>query len=100
MSFNSLLINEISIITKSRTDWGDETETLATGVKSRVMFNNQVVRDFRGEEVVSVGKVFLKPDEIVKADSIIIIDGVRYSVLKINRPQNSATKHHIELYIA
>jgi len=100
MSYDSLLIHTCSVIQITETKGNVRTESITTGVNCRFMFKNRIVRDFTGEEAVSVGRVFFDKAQLMRPDTKIIFDGNRYAVLQINKPADSLQRHHLEVDIA
>ncbi len=63
--------------------WGERLYT-DTIVKARVEFKNKMIRDYRGEMVVSSASVLL-PDLSIDVSDKIIIDGVVHPILMLTK---------------
>lgn len=104
MSHASLTgVNTITVRNTAVDDWGARTRTLIPNVKARVMFGNKIVRNFKGEEVVSVAKVFPQDKTVdINPTSEIDVDGSGKwrAVLKIAKPQDGVSIHHLEVWVA
>ena len=103
MSYESLLINTISLVSQTYNKRGSATKTLATGIKCRIMYKNEVVIDFAGVEQTAHMKIFFKHDQDIDPKSVKLrITGETFDrpILKITRPQNSKTVHHRECWVA
>jgi len=100
MSYDSLLINTCSIKRRSIDKWGEVSETTITGIPCRFMNIVKRITDYNGEEKVSAGKFFFRASVIIYHSDLITYDGRNYAVLKINKPQDSASHHHTEVWVA
>lgn len=106
MSFNSLLINHAKVVQITALDkWGEPTETTGPAIPCRIMYGNRLVRDYKGEEVLSVAKLFFKPGHLTFGhEDKLKLDDDGYSfmhpILKVVKPQNSVHIHHGEVYIS
>ena len=101
MSFTSLLINEIMILTPVSID-GEGTPAyyvLASGVPARVQQRNRQIINERGEEVVANFTAFISPlvSGTPSAGDQVIYDEDPYTLLEVRRQQNSNSTHHYEL---
>lgn len=100
MSYVSLLIHTVDLITRTFDKLGDPAETTETGVKCRVMYTIQKIKSFKGEEVTSYAKLFFKVGQTITPETMVVIDGVEYPVVKISRPSDSNQIHHKEVWIS
>jgi hypothetical protein len=100
MSYDGLLINTCTIKRRDFDKWGDvSSTTLVPNQKCRFMRIIKLIRDFKGEEKISVGKFFFKRNAVLEHQDLILFDGIDYAILKINKPQNSITHHHTEVWV-
>lgn len=105
MSFNSLLINKAKVVQSVTGDWGEPAETVGPALPCRIMYGNRLVRDYKGEEVLSAAKLFFKPEHLTfgHEDKLKLDDdgfAFNHPIIIIRKPQNSATIHHGEVWIA
>ena len=100
MSYDSLLINTCSIKRKAIDKWGESTESTISNIACRFMNIIKRITDFNGEEKVSAGKFFFKPDITIYHSDLITYDGRDYAILKINKPQDASSHHHTEVWVA
>jgi len=100
MSYDGLLINTCSIKRRSFDKWGEATEAIVSNISCRFMNIIKRVTDYSGEERVSAGKFFFKANIDIYHTDLIVYNDREYAVLKINKPQDSASSHHIEVWVA
>lgn len=106
MSFNSLLINHFKVVQITAVDkWMEPTETVGLALPCRIMYETRLMKDYRGEEVLSAAKLFIKPVNIVFAheDKLQLDDegyAIDHSIIVIRKPQNSVHVHHAEVWIS
>jgi len=106
MSFSSLLINQARVVTMTAVDkWVEPAGAVGPDIPCRIMYGNRLIRDYKGEEVLSVAKLFFKPAHIGfthndKLQLDIEAYGFDHPILKITMPQNSVHIHHAEVWIA
>jgi hypothetical protein len=101
MSYTGLLINTSTLKHRIFDQWGQPTITLTEiGVRCRIMYANKLIRNAAGEQVVSAAKIFYLPGQTIDHADLIEIGGVDHAILDIRVPQDSATIHHKEVYIA
>ena len=77
--------------------WGNRSET-ETSVKARVEWKNRMVRDFKGEQVVSSASVLLKSQTLNAGDRI-KIDDIERPILSIGKPKSFADTMMMEVSI-
>lgn len=100
MSYNSLLINTCNPVEKLVDQYGRLTgETVFPGEKCRWMFGLRRVLDDRGEEIISVAKVFFLPTATIETHFYLRYNGRDYKIVKILEPQDSTALHHKEVYV-
>lgn len=105
MSFNSLLINHAKVVQVTSDDWLEPTKTVGSAIPCRIMYGDRLIRDYKGEEVMSTAKLFFKPEHITFShEDQLRLDtedyGKNHPILKITKPQNSINIHHAEVWIS
>lgn len=103
MSYEGLLINICTIKRRSFDKWGEEkptSPTLISNVKCRFMNIIRTIRDYKGEEKVSTGKFFLKKGTVIEHQDLIYFGGRDFAILIVNKPQDSTTHHHTEVWVS
>jgi len=106
MSYNSLLINKVDLITTTTIAWGETAEAMIPNVVCRIMYKNRLIRNYQGEEVLSFAKLFFKPAQTINHMMKVRITGpqdvakIKHSIIMITRPQNSTAIHHTEVWIS
>jgi hypothetical protein len=100
MSYNSLLLNTCDIETATKDKWGNLTTAPVTaGVKCRIVYANRVVRDFKGQEVLSTARVYFKATAPVTEESRLYFDGRWHGIQTIERNQDGTKIHHLEVAV-
>jgi hypothetical protein len=100
VTYDSLLINTCDIETVTKDKWGKPASTATvTGVTCRITYSNRIVRDFKGQEVLSAAKVFFKAAVALVEGSRLFFDGRWHGILLIDRAQNSTAIHHVEVTV-
>lgn len=100
MSYDSLLINTCSLIYPTKDKWGAITGmVIIPGVKCRIEYDTRLVTNYRGEEVVSIAKIFLQKTAVVAHDTLVRIGSMDHAIAQISEMQNSMTIHHKEVLI-
>lgn len=98
MSYASLLINTCKIIKRKFDKWGQEkSRTTISDVRCRIEYRNRLVRDDRGEEIVSNAQVFFMPDADIAHKDLLEFDSREHSIILITRSQDSVKIHHLEV---
>lgn len=105
MSFDSLLIDHMRVVSLTVDEWSEPTESVGAAIDCRIMYGNRWVKDFRGEDVLSVAKIFCKPADITFShEDFIQLDDESYlknhPIVKLVKPQNSVQIHHGEVWIS
>lgn len=105
MSFDSLLINHMKVVQIKVDEWSEPTPTIASKILCRIMYHNKLMRDYKGEEVMSAAKIFCKPEHITfshedKLQLNIESYRVDHSIIIIKQPQDSVKIHHAEIWIS
>ena len=107
MSYNSLLINKVDLIALTGDQWSQPTEVVTSNVVCRIMYQNRLIRNYQGEEVLSFAKLFFKAGQTINHMMKIRITDpqdatktIDHTIIKITRPQNSTILHHNEVWIS
>ena len=104
MSFDSLLINHMKVAQVTFDTWGEPTPIAGPAIPCRIMYHNRLMRDYKGEEVLSAAKIFCKPEHITfghedKLQLDIESYGIEHPIIIIKQPQNSVHIHHAEVWV-
>ncbi len=102
MSYDSLLINTISLVTEEYDDRGHVNKIVVSGIKCRIMYKNEVVRNLEGVEQTAHAKLFFKHNQVIDPKKVKIrIVGETFDrpIIKMTTPQNSNAVHHKEIWI-
>ncbi len=106
MSFDSLLINHFKVVQVTAADkWVEPSEAVGFALPCRIMYENRLMKDLKGEEVMSAAKLFIKPVHIVFShEDKLQLDDEGYakdhSIIVIRKPQNSVHIHHAEVWVS
>lgn len=106
MTFESLLINHAKVVQITAADkWLDPTKTVGAAIPCRIMYETRLMKDYKGEEVLSTAKLFFMPEDITFAheDQLQLDDesyAVNHPIIVIRKPQNSLHIHHAEVWIS
>ena len=105
MSFNSLLINHMKIVQVTGDVWSEPIDAVAPAIPCRIMYDTRLMKNFKGEEVLSAAKVFIKPEHITfhHEDQLQFdIEGYakNHPIIIIKQPQNSVHIHHAEVWVS
>ena len=107
MSYNSLLINKVDLVTLTGDLWSEPTSAVLSNITCRIMYANKLIRNAQGEEIMSFAKLFFKPGQIINhsmkvrmTDPQNAAKTVDHPIIKITRPQNSTLLHHNEVWIS
>lgn len=104
MSFNGLLINHMKVVQVAKDLWQRSTKTVSAALPCRIMYDTRLMKNFKGEEVHSAAKMFVKPEDITfEHEDQIQLDIETYAknhpIIIIKQPQNSTKIHHAEVWI-
>ena len=105
MSFNSLLINHMKVVQVTRDVWQRSTKVIGPAIPCRIMYDTRLMKDYKGEEVLSAAKIFVKPEHIAfEHEDKLQLDienyGFAHPIIIIKKPQNSVAIHHAEVWVA
>ena len=105
MSFDSLLINHMRVTQVAGGTWGEPTKLAGAVLPCRIMYDTRLMKDYKGEEVLSAAKIFCKPEHITfEHEDQLQLDiesyGINHPIIIIKKPQNSVHIHHAEVWVA
>jgi len=105
MSFDSLLINHMKVVQITIDVWQRATKVVGPALPCRIMYDTRLMKDYKGEEVLSVAKIFVKPIHITfehkdKLQLDIESYGFDHPIIIIKQPQNSVAIHHAEVWLS
>ncbi len=100
MSYNSLLINTSDILRRTFDKWGEVTATTTLADQPcRIMYDTRLMRDFKGEEVISAAKLFYKYDQTIDHQDLVKFDDLEHAIIIIKKPQDASQIHHLEVWV-
>ena len=104
MSFNSLLIDQMKVVNVTVDTWSEPTDLVDDVIPCRIMYDTRLMKNYKGEEVHSAAKIFVKPGDITfEHEDQIQLDIESYAknhpIIIIKQPQNSVAIHHAEVWI-
>jgi len=105
MSFDSLLINKMRVVQVTKDVWQRPTKVISAPIPCRIMYDTRLMKDYKGEDVISAAKAFVKPEHITfEHEDKIQLDIESYAhdhpIIIIKQPQNSVHIHHAEVWVA
>lgn len=105
MSFNSLLIDHMRVVQVVGDTWSEPTDTVDDAIPCRIMYDTRLMKNFKGEEVLSFAKIFVRPEHITfEHEDQLQLDIETYAknhpIITIKQPQNSVILHHAEVWIS
>ena len=105
MSFDSLLINKMRVAQVTKDVWQRPTKVVGASIPCRIMYDTRLMIDYKGEEVRSAAKIFVKPEHITfEHEDKLQLDIESYAknhpIIIIKKPQNSVHIHHAEVWVA
>jgi hypothetical protein len=105
MSYDALLINFAKVVQVTTPDgWMEPLKTVGDPQPCRIMWRNRLVKDFKGEEVLSIAKIFFKKDATFGHEDQLQLDveayAINHPIVDVNKPQNSVAHHHTEVFIS
>lgn len=104
MSFDSLLINKMKVAQVSVDQWSEPTDVVGAAIPCRIMYDTRLMKNYKGEEVLSAAKIFVKPEHITfEHEDQLQLDIESYAkfhpIIIIKKPQNSVHIHHAEVWV-
>ena len=105
---NAYMVDDVTILTKEAVDsWGDPTSGEIISVKAYVKWGTKLIRDIKGEEVVTSVMLYLHKRKTEAAlgralshEDRIWIDGESHdrSIIRIDQPK-AFSRPHYEIYL-
>ena len=99
-------IDDITIVKWAGEDsWGEPLATSDVDVKGKINYATRLVRDIRGQEVLSVAMIYLPGDidddlgRSLDHEDKLKFDGINHAILKIIKPKAFSGPHY-EVYVA
>jgi len=100
MSFNSLLINTVTIRLETKDKWGKIASTVDhAAIPCRIVYKNRIVRNSLGQEVLSSATVYFKTSAPIEEGALIFFEGRWHGIQAITRAQNAHALHHFEVAV-
>lgn len=101
MAIEELFPDTVEIVDQTLDKWGEPSgaETVTTE-RCRIEYENKLVRNFQGEQVVSSAHVFLGKRTVATERSILRFDGRDNPILAFSKLKDSVSLHHIEAFVA
>ncbi len=105
MSFAGLLIDHMKVVQITNPgEWSEPVEATGDPIPCRIMYDTRKMIDYKGLEVLSAAKIFVKPEHITfYHEDGIQLDIEAYAknhpIIIIKQPQNSVILHHAEVWI-
>ena len=104
MSFDSLLINKMKVAQVTVDTWSEPTDVVGAAIPCRIMYDTRLMTEYKGEEVRSAAKIFVKPEHITfEHEDQLQLDIEGYAklhpIIIIKKPQNSVHIHHAEVWV-
>ena len=99
---NAYLVETIQILRRPNPpfdSWGEPLPQAALTVKAYTDWRNRLVRDKKGEQVLSRALVYLHYDGLLTNEDRLLIAGVEYPIIQIGEIQDFSRDHY-EVYIA
>jgi len=104
LSFASLLINHMKVVQVTVDVWQKPTKVVGAAIPCRIMYDTRLMKNYKGEDVLSAAKIFCKPEHITfEHEDKLQFDIERYKqdhpIIIIKQPQNSVAIHHAEVWV-
>lgn len=98
---NAYAVDSFSILRfVSRDQWNNPTfETVS--VKGYIQWNNKLIRNLAGEEIVSIAKILIPNfacQFALSLEDFVVIDGIKHSIARVDK-RKDFSRTHWELYI-
>jgi len=93
--------DSVEIVNQPLDKWGepDGAPTITTE-KARIDYSSKVITNAQGINVRSSALVFLRPNTVATANSILRFEGKDNTILTYEKISNLTKIHHIEIYVA
>jgi len=96
----SYLIDDISIKYLTALDQWNVPTYMTVAVKARIEWQDRLIRNAQGEQVVSAALVYLVGDIMAPTNAdLIVIDGKDHPIMRADRKTDFSTSH-FEVWIA
>jgi hypothetical protein len=100
MSYDSLLCNTCDLEHNSFAKWGEpQTPVIESGARCRIEYSNRLIRNFKGEEVLSIARVFFLKIQVISEIDRLFFGGIWHGIQRIDRVQAFSGIHHIEVWV-
>ena len=107
MSFDGLLINLMRIVNITAADLWMEPDDIDVdiGIPCRIMYDTRLMKNYKGEEVLSAAKIFVKTPVTFEHEDRLQLDvdtpsySIDHPIIIIKQPQNSVITHHAEVWV-
>lgn len=99
---NAYLVETIHILRRPNPPfdaWGEPLPVTTIEVNAYTDWKNRLVRDKKGEQVLSRALVYLHYDGQLTNEDRLLISGVEYPIMQVNELKDFSTDHY-EVYIA
>ena len=94
---SAYFIDDINILSVTLDKWGERTE-VSTPVKGKVVYEEKMITDVTGQDVLSNAKVLLDNLTINKEDRL-QFDGEDHQIIKITRENGFSLNKHKVVYV-
>jgi len=96
-----LFPDKVDLVEEVNVGWGETELNITKNIACRIEYNNQLVRNAEGEEVLSHATIFFSPKQVLKQTVKIRISGDPYDhpIIRLVRPKDMKREHHQEVDI-
>jgi uncharacterized protein (DUF952 family) len=92
---NSYLIDDVTIKNLVSLDQWQEPTWSTIVVKARVDWQDKLIRNAQGEQVVSAALVYFDKDVVgLTIDDRIIIEGIEHVIMRVDKKRDFSTSHY------
>jgi len=92
---SAYLIDDISIKYLTALDQWQEPTWSTVAVKAKVEWQDKLIRNAQGEQVVSAALVYLAGDITAPTNADrIVIDGVEHAIMRVDKKTDFSTSHY------
>jgi hypothetical protein len=96
---SAYLIDSIQIKYLSALDQWQEPTWTTVAVKARVEYQNKLIRNAQGEQVVSAALVYLAGDVTAPTNADrIVIEGIEHAIMRVDKKTHFSRSHY-EIWI-
>jgi len=82
------LIDEITILRETKNSFGEIISSVPTVIRARIDYKNRLIRNHKGEEVVSSAVIMVRKEEDIKFGNKIIINEIENEIISIETKQD------------